>query len=64
MFYARVLTGEYAQGKTGLKVPPAKNPSKSSVILFDSVVDKMDAPTMYVVFSDAQCYPEYLITFT
>lgn len=63
MFYARVLTGEYAQGKKGLKVPPPKDPSKSTVILFDSVVDKLDAPDMYVVFSDAQCYPEYLIIF-
>ena len=63
MFYARVLTGEYTQGQQGLKVPPAKDPSKSLVILYDSVVDDVYAPNMYVVFSDAQCYPEFLITF-
>ena len=63
MFYARVLTGTYAQGHKGLKVPPAKDPSKSTVILYDSVVDNMKAPNMYVVFTDAQCYPDYLITF-
>ena len=63
MFYARVLTGEYTQGQQGLKVPPPKDPSKSAVILFDSVVDYVFAPNMYVVFNDAQCYPDYLITF-
>ena len=64
MFYASVLTGEFTQGQQGLKVPPPKNPNKSTVILYDSVVDKVNAPNMYVVFTDAQCYPDYLITFT
>ena len=63
MFYARVLTGEYTQGKRGLKVPPPKDPNKSTVILYDAVVDNMNAPNMYVVFTDAQCYPDFLITF-
>lgn len=63
IFYASVLTGEYTQGHSKLKVPPAKDPSKSTVILYDSVVDNMSAPNMYVVFTDAQCYPDYLITF-
>ena len=63
MFYARVLTGEYTVGYRGLKVPPAKDPSKSTVILYDSVVDNQNAPNMYAVFTDAQCYPDYLITF-
>ena len=62
-FYARILTGEYTVGYSRLKVPPAKDPSKSTAILFDSVVDNMDAPKIYVVFTDAQCYPEYLIIF-
>ena len=64
MFYARVLTGEYTKGYQGLKVPPAKDPTRSTVILYDSVVDNMKPPNMYVVFTDAQCYPDYLITFT
>ena len=63
MFYARVLTGVYTKGYQGLKVPPPKDPSKSTVILYDSVVNNMKAPDMYVVFTDAQCYPDYLITF-
>ena len=62
VFLARVLTGEYAQGDKNMKVPPSKGPS-NSVILYDSVVDNVNSPNMFVVFYDAQCYPEYLITF-
>ena len=36
------------------------DPGRSTVILYDSVVDKVKSPNMYVV----QCYPDYLITFT
>ena len=63
MFYACVLTGEYTLGKKGLKVPPPKDTSKSHLILYDSVVDNVNNPNVFVVFGDAQCYPEYLITF-
>ena len=63
LFLARVLTGEYTLGSAGLKAPPQKKSSKGKVILYDSVVDNMDSPEVFVVFSDAQCYPEYLITF-
>ena len=63
IFLALVLTGEYTVGKSGLKVAPAKDPKKSTVILFDSVVNNQSNPSMYVIFYGAQCYPEYLITF-
>ena len=62
IFYARVLTGEYTVGKKGLKTAPPKDPTNKHV-LYDSVVDRMNNPDMFVVFQDAQCYPEYLITF-
>ena len=61
IFQACVLTGEYGQGKSGLKTPPEKNPG--SVVVLDSVVDRMSSPGMFVIFQDAQAYPEYLITF-
>ena len=72
MFYARVLTGDYMQGPTmglntcsqGLKAPPPKDPSKSTSILYDSVVDNVKIPRMYVVFNNDQSYPDYLITYT
>ena len=62
MYLARVLVGQYCVGKSSMIVPPPKNPSKPE-ILFDSVVDQIGNPSMFVVFFDNQCYPEYLITF-
>ncbi|XP_041840896.1 protein mono-ADP-ribosyltransferase PARP14-like [Melanotaenia boesemani] len=62
MFVARVLTGVYTQGSSTMSVPPARN-SQQSHDRYDSVVDKMDNPNMFVVFHDDQAYPDYLITF-
>ena len=62
MYLARVLVGKYCQGKPDMKVPPAKDSSRPE-ILFESVVNGVTDPTIFVVFFDAQCYPEYLITF-
>uniref|UniRef100_A0A8C1XM30 Poly [ADP-ribose] polymerase n=1 Tax=Cyprinus carpio TaxID=7962 RepID=A0A8C1XM30_CYPCA len=61
MYLCRVLTGDYTRGQTGMIVPPAKN---SNCDLYDTVVDKTNAPTIFVVFRDDNAYPEYLITFT
>ena len=60
--YARVLVGKYCAGNSGMIVPPPKNPSRPE-ILYESVVDKTGNPSIFVVFYEAQCYPEYLITF-
>jgi len=51
IYLARVLTGKSAPGRAGLKEPPPG---------YDSVTG---GGSMYVVFYDAQTYPEYLITF-
>lgn len=62
MYLARVVVGFYTLGRKGLLVPPplsAEQPEN----LFDSVVDNTANPNVFVVFRDAQCYPEYLITF-
>ena len=45
-----------------MKVPPPKDSSKPE-ILYNSVVDNKSSPSIFVVFSDYQSYPEYLITF-
>jgi len=42
-------------------VPPPKNPSRPE-ILYESVVDNQGNPSIFVVFYENQCYPEYLIT--
>ncbi|XP_053199088.1 protein mono-ADP-ribosyltransferase PARP14-like [Scomber japonicus] len=62
MFVARVLTGIYTQGRSDMRVPPPLNDQQPHE-RYDSVVDKMDNPSMYVVFHDNQAYPDYLITF-
>lgn len=63
MYLARVVVGFYVEGRKGLLVPPPLRPEVPEV-LFDSVVDCMSNPRIFVVFKDSQCYPEYLITFT
>ncbi|XP_026707999.1 poly [ADP-ribose] polymerase 14-like [Athene cunicularia] len=63
MYLARVLTGQYCVGRQGLITPPPKNPADPTD-LYDSVVDDVTNPTMFVIFNDIQAYPQYLITFT
>nr|XP_058949793.1 protein mono-ADP-ribosyltransferase PARP15-like [Pocillopora verrucosa] len=62
MYLAKVLVGQYCVGNPSMKVPPPKNSSKPE-ILYNSVVDNQSSPSIFVVFSDYQSYPEYLITF-
>ena len=59
MFMCRVLTGDYTTGSEGLTVAPSKGGSA----LYDSVVDNVRSPSMFVIFKDNQAYPEYLISF-
>lgn len=61
IYQARVLTGEYTIGKTEFIDTPLK--PNSTVLRYDSVVNDMASPAIFVVFKDAQAYPEYLITF-
>jgi len=61
MYLARVLVGQYCVGDSTMKVPPPKNRSRPE-ILYESVVDNQGNPSIFVVFYDNQCYPEYLIT--
>uniref|UniRef100_A0A667WYB2 Poly [ADP-ribose] polymerase n=1 Tax=Myripristis murdjan TaxID=586833 RepID=A0A667WYB2_9TELE len=63
MYLARVLVGEFTQGKRGLITPPAKG-SGNAADLYDSVTDNAANPSMFIVFNDIQAYPEYLITYT
>ncbi|CAB1451420.1 unnamed protein product [Pleuronectes platessa] len=61
IFVARVLTGIYTVGRFDMKVPPPRD-----ILLphdrYDSVVDRMNNPSIHVVFHDDQAYPDYLIT--
>ena len=63
MYLARVLAGDYAMGKQGLVVPPNKQNPNDPTETFDTVVDQIPNPAIFVTFYDWQCYPDYLITF-
>ena len=61
LYLARVLVGRYCQGSSKIKKPPAIN-SEQPEILFDSMVNNINDPSIFVVYYDNQSYPEYLIT--
>ena len=61
MYLARVLTGMYTEGKEGLKTPPLQHGKPN--VLYDSVVNSVSNPKIFVVFNDCQAYPEYLVSF-
>ncbi len=63
MYVVRVLVGDFTKGTKDMIVPPSKNEPSNENLLFDSVVDNMARPKIFVIFQDHQCYPEYLITF-
>ena len=60
MYQCLVLTGEFAVGNQNIAVPPNK---PSVAVPYDSLVDNVTNPTIFVIFHDCQVYPEYLITF-
>ena len=61
MFVCSVLVGEYTKGTNNMKVAPPLQPGSKDV--FDSLVEDEKNPTIFVAMTDAQAYPEYLITF-
>ncbi|KAG9340015.1 hypothetical protein JZ751_022126 [Albula glossodonta] len=60
MILARVLVGEYTVGHHGLCQPPSKQDNTG---FYDSCVDFLLHPNIFVVFNSNQIYPEYLIEF-
>lgn len=61
VFQCRVLTGKFTLGKPHYIEPPAV--ANGLTQLYDSVVDNVKNPGIFVVFHDAMVYPEFLITF-
>lgn len=59
MFICQVIIGKYTVGKKGMKVATQKDTNEA----YDTLVEKEDNPTIFVAMSDAQAYPEYLVTF-
>lgn len=62
MYLTSVLVGEYTAGQGNMITPPAKNPNNPT-ITYDTVVENVSNPSIFVVFHDTQNYPDYLITF-
>ncbi|XP_020360933.1 protein mono-ADP-ribosyltransferase PARP10 [Oncorhynchus kisutch] len=61
VFVTKVLTGDFTQGSHSMKTAPLKE-SSDIPLRYDSVADKTDNPSLFVIFNDTQAYPEYLIT--
>ena len=60
MFVAHVLVGEFTAGSCSYVRPPSKSTGKS---LYDSCVDRIRDPSIFVVFEKHQIYPEYIIDY-
>ncbi|XP_052082745.1 uncharacterized protein LOC127720278 isoform X2 [Mytilus californianus] len=62
LFRAKVLVGKFTEGNPSLRRPP-EIPGQVHK-LYDSCVDKVEDPQIFVVFDRNQCYPEYIIMYT
>ncbi|CAB1346027.1 unnamed protein product, partial [Coregonus sp. 'balchen'] len=61
MFVCRVLVGDYTVGNSSYVKSPPKETGGS--IFYDSCVDNIQDPKVFVVFEKYQVYPEYLIQY-
>ncbi|CAH1798838.1 unnamed protein product [Owenia fusiformis] len=64
MFLVKVLVGKYTKGNSSFVKPPPRDPQKPFGALYDSCVDNMQDPNMFIIFTQEQAYPEYIIRFT
>lgn len=60
MFLARVLVGEFTNGLSTYARPPPKD---SQATFYDSCVNSVQDPSIFVIFEKHQIYPEYLIKY-
>lgn len=63
MFLAKVLTGEFKRGKQSFLRPPLKDSNNPAGDMYDSCVDDENQPKIFVIFSEQQCFPLYLIKY-
>ena len=61
MFVCSVICGEYCRGNPRMKVPDCK-PNTNNV-LYETTVNDILKPTVFVTFQDNQAVPMYLIAF-
>uniref|UniRef100_H3AK28 Poly [ADP-ribose] polymerase n=1 Tax=Latimeria chalumnae TaxID=7897 RepID=H3AK28_LATCH len=63
VFLSKVLVGKFTLGKPNMRRPPALCPENPSSDLYDSCVDSMTDPQIFVVFDNDQCYPYFIIKY-
>ena len=59
MLLCRVLIAAYCKGETDAAVPSERDGG----ILYDTTVDDLAKPQIFVTYHDAQAYPEYMVSF-
>ncbi|XP_052771500.1 protein mono-ADP-ribosyltransferase PARP14-like [Mya arenaria] len=64
VFLVKALTGHLCPGKQGLRVLQPVDKAKDPLVMYDCAVDKLANPMEFVIFSDTQAYPAYLLTFS
>jgi len=60
MFFCDVLLGDYCQGAANLLTPPLKSDNQTQ---YDTLVNDMQNPSIFVVCKDHMAIPRYLIKF-
>ncbi|KAH0616995.1 hypothetical protein JD844_028540 [Phrynosoma platyrhinos] len=61
MFLARVLVGEFTYGLSSYLRPPPKE--KQNTLFYNSCVNDLLNPSIFVIFEKHQIYPEYVIEY-
>ncbi|XP_033011911.1 protein mono-ADP-ribosyltransferase PARP10 [Lacerta agilis] len=61
IFVTQTLTGDYALGNPGMRAPPLRE-GEAVPRRYDSTVDNLRNPAIFVIFNDTQAYPQHLIT--
>ncbi|XP_054911776.1 protein mono-ADP-ribosyltransferase PARP12 [Poeciliopsis prolifica] len=61
MFVSRVLVGSYTRGDSSYVRPPSKD--GGDINFYDSCVNDIANPSIFVIFERHQIYPEYLLTY-
>nr|XP_057934299.1 protein mono-ADP-ribosyltransferase TIPARP-like [Doryrhamphus excisus] len=62
-FLAKVLVGEVTRGECGYLRPPVRSSAGFQNQRYDTCVDDVDEPSVFVVFDSSQCYPYFLIRY-
>ena len=61
MFLAVCVVGEYVIGKKDEYPPPLKGDSQ---LRYETTVNTMADPSIYVTYKDGQAYPLYICSYT